>query len=127
MLLKGSIVWIMDNSGGATFKVLQLYSELMDNAGECFRGVLKKFNPNKNKLAKKKHYSVACLGTLVPVHRLCDNIINFPINSVIMLNDLKSKLLGSRIWGAMVREALRLVGLEQSLIQRIVLLSRIVL
>lgn len=117
----------MDNSGGGSLKIIQLYSKLRDHGSECFRGVLAKFNPNKNKLAKKKHYSVACLGTNVPIHRDMGYMVGYPLNSVVMLNDLKTKLLGSRIWGVMIREALRLVGLEKALIQRIVLLVRVVL
>jgi len=97
LLLKGSIVWCVDNSGCGSIKIIQLYSNLINHGGECFRGVLKDFNPNKNKLVKKKHYTVACLGTNVYVHRFCEYLINFPLNAILMLTDLKNKLMGSRI------------------------------
>jgi hypothetical protein len=44
-----------------------------------------------------------------------------------MLSDNKKKLLGTRIYGSLQREALRIKKLEEALVQKIVLLSRFVI
>jgi ribosomal protein L14 len=55
-----------------------------------------------------------------------DNI-QFPDNAILMLSDNKKKLLGTRIYGSLQREALRIKKLEEALVQKIVLLSRFVI
>lgn len=127
MLLKGSIVFCYDNSGCNSFKIVQLYSTLTNRGGESFRGVLHVFNPNKNKLQRKKHYVVACIGVIQYTQRKSSDLIQFPDNAILMLSDNKKKLLGTRIYGTLQREALRIKKLEEALVQKIVLLSRFVI
>lgn len=127
MLLKGSIVFCYDNSGCNSFKIVQLYSTLTNRGGESFRGVLCLFNPNKNKLQRKKHYIVACIGVNQYTQRKTGDNIQFPDNAILMLSDNKKKLLGTRIYGSLQREALRIKKLEEALVQKIVLLSRFVI
>jgi len=124
MLLKGSIVFCYDNSGCNSLKIVQLYSTLTNRGGESFRGVLHIFNPNKNKLQRKKHYTVSCIGVNQYTQRKNGYNIQFPDNAIIMLTDNLKKLLGTRIYGTLQREALRIKKIEESLVQKIVLLSR---
>lgn len=127
MILKGSIIACYDNSGGKTIKVIQLYSTLSNRAGEGFRSVLCVFNPNKNKLQNKKHYTAGCIGVQQITHRGCDNTISFCKNAVIMLSDNCKKLLGTRIYGAIQKECEKLNKYEHAMFQKIVLLSRFVI
>lgn len=124
MILKGSILECFDNSGCKTVKVVQLYSNKFNRTGEGFRVVLHKFNPNRNKLVKKKHYTVACIGVNQIMQRVCDYAIGFPDNAILMLSDNCKKLLGTRVYGVMQREALKLKKYENSLVHKIILLSR---
>lgn len=127
MLLKGSIVFCYDNSGCSSFKVLQLYTNKNNHAGEGFRGVMHVFNPERNKLQKKKHYTVACIGVKQYTQRACDYFIYFGDNAIIMMNDACKKLLGTRIYGVIQRESLRLVKFDTSLVHKMILLSRYIL
>lgn len=127
MLLKGSIVFCYDNSGCSSFKVLQLYTNKNNHAGEGFRGVLHKFNPDRNKLQKKKHYTVACVGVKQYTQRFSDYGIWFGSNAILMMNDSCSKLLGTRIFGAIQRESLRLMKYDTTLVHKMILLSRFII
>lgn len=127
MILKGTIVDCFDNSGCKRIKVIQLYSNKYNKAGEGFRVVLHVFNPNRNKLIKKKHYTVACIGVKQFKHRVCDYIIGFPENAIIMLTDNCKKLLGTRVYGVMQRECCKLKKYEPTLVHKIMLLSRCVI
>lgn len=123
MLLKGSIVRGGDNSGCGTFKIIQLYSKKITHAGEIIRGVLHKFDPNKNKLQSKKHYMVICSVVRQPTYRHNAYTVRFSLNKVLMVADNFKKLLSTRIFGPIQRE-LRNMKIDPSVMHRIVLFSR---
>lgn len=125
MILKGSIIECYDNSGCDRLKVIQLYSKHISHAGELIRGVLHKFDPAKNKLQRKKHYTVACIGVKQNTFRHCDYMVRFYDNKILMLSDNRKKLLGTRIYGPIQRE-LRILNVEMHVIHKIILLSRFI-
>lgn len=127
MLLKGSFVYCFDNSGGNSLKIIQLYTEAVNRGGEGFRCVLHLFDPNKNKLQRKKHYTVACIGVEQYTQRKTGDNIQYPGNAIIMLSDNTKKLLGTRIYVGLQREAMRIKKIEEALVQKIVLLARFVI
>jgi ribosomal protein L14 len=126
MLLKGSIIDCLDNSGCDKLKIIQLYSNKLSHAGEDLRGVLNVFNPEKNKL-QKKHYKVACITVRQYTKRFSDYLVRMAYNGILMLTDNCKKLIGTRIFGPLQREAVRLVKLDTSLVHKMILLSRYVL
>lgn len=127
MLLKGSIIFCRDNSGAKKLKVLQLYTNKYNHAGEGIRCVMRLFNPERNKLQKKKHYTVGCIGVLQYTQRFSGYAIHFCKNAIIMFNDSCTKLLGTRIYGVIQREALRLKTYDSSLVHKMILLARFII
>lgn len=123
MILKGSIIDCFDNSGCDTLKVIQLYSKHISHAGELIRGVLHKFDPAKNKLQRKKHYTVICMAVRQYTFRHSDYMVRFLHNKVLLVSDNGKKLLGTRIYGPIQRE-LRLMKIDMSVMHKIILLSR---
>jgi ribosomal protein L14 len=126
MILKGSIVNCFDNSGCGTLKVIQLYSKQISHAGELIRGVLHKFDPLKNKLQRKKHYTVICIGVKQYTFRRSDYLIRFTHNKILMLADNGKKLLSTRVFGPVQRE-IKLMLVDSSVMHKVILLSRYII
>lgn len=126
MILKGSIIECYDNSGCDRLKIIQIYSKHISHAGELIRGVLHKFDPAKNKLQRKKHYTVVCCGVRQISYRLSDHLVQFYDNKILMVSDNGKKLLGTRIYGPIQRE-LRLMKIDMGVMHKIILLSRFII
>jgi ribosomal protein L14 len=126
MVLKGTILRCVDNSGCGSVKVIQLYSCCLCHAGELVRCVMHKFNPNRNKLQKSKHYMVAFLAALREFIRMCAQMIWSAIHKIVLISENQKRLLGTRINGIIQRES-RDIGLEMSVLHRIILFARLII
>lgn len=116
MVLKHTIVFGADNSGCSEARVIQVYtSSPHTQCGWLIRVTLKYFD-KRRKLQPKKQYKVIPLNG--NIRRKSGLVFNCTRTLIVMMTDNMRKLLGTRIYGATMKEVNR-TPVEKSILQKI--------